>query len=114
MVQRPLGLVSYSGRDTGPLVNRGVEGSLVEPGCLVEPLKENYKRMGHTEVPAQKSVQVGEIGFKRIEQRKRLRRTHPVEISAKADRVLAQGLSHVVHNLETALFIEVGISAVHA
>ena len=46
---------------------------------------------------AQKSVDAAEVGFKWIEQRKRFRRTQPIEIPSKTEGVLAQSLSDTVN-----------------
>ncbi len=115
MVQSTLGLVANGRGDARSLVNRRIETGFIESGRLVEALEENHERMRRAhKVRAQKSGKVAEVGFKRVEQRKRFGRAHPVEIATKVDGVLTQHFGDAVHDLKAALFIEVGVPSVHA
>src|SRR5438128_11882281 len=52
--------------------------------------------------------------LKRIEQRERFRGTHPVVVTAKAEGVFSYVFREIIHELKSALPVEIWIAAVHA
>src|SRR5205807_5465927 len=58
--------------------------------------------------------QASEVGFKRIEERKRFQRVHVVEISAKSQRMFAGLPCEVIDDLFAALLVKIRIAPVHA
>ena len=65
-------------------------------------------------VSSQKCGQIPKISLEWVEEWKGFGRAHAIEITAKADCVLARHLGDAIYDFKTAFLIEVGIPPVHA
>src|SRR5262249_23737187 len=124
--------IANFGRDATALVHGGVQLRFVEVGRL-EALEEDDVWMLAANGPrtagiadrrhalrtvhaviAQVRTEVREVGFERVEERKRFGGIDVVEVAAKAQGVLAEGHGEIVHQLKPRFAVEVGVAAVHA
>src|SRR5580765_6180071 len=107
-------LISHRVGNSLSLEYRRVEAWLGEVGRQ-EAFKEEHLRCAGLQAEwALDRQQASEVGFKGIKQRERFERIHVAEVAAESDGVLTMLPGYVVHNLCTALLVEIRIATVHA
>src|SRR5262249_47586514 len=114
MADGPLGLVTDRGRNAPALEDRGAERRLGEVGRSEAFKEEDLGRPGLQAKWTLGGEKAGEVCFKRVEERKRLRGVDVIEVSAEADGVFALLPGHIIVKLFATFRVRVGIAAVHA